>query len=415
MSSNNNQIICLITSGQPSANPRLLKEVLTLKRQALKLTVLWCPISPWADEFDHDLFNKYPDIQWVKAGFHFRSDKFNYFYARIRQKIWQVVYKLIGNRFDAAVKSLVLYYQELNELVLKHPADLYIGHNLGALPAIVKASKYYNAKSIFDSEDYHRGEFNENSLYSQMVIKVENHYSPQISTITTASPAITQVYKNIFPQATIITINNCFPLSYSVKSLIELPNKPLKLFWFSQYVGKMRGLETVIESMTKFSNDEITLTLLGNASKEIKMHFQSQLQKLNLSEKQLIFLDPVSEKDIVKIASQHHIGLASEYAHNVNRDLCLTNKIFMYLLAGNALVLSDTYAQKSFLSENPGIGSLYEQNNVHKLTSVLKNYMGNSQLLLSQRQNALELAKTKYNWDIEQHQFLYNVKSVLES
>ena len=85
------------------------------------------------------------------------------------------------------------------------------------------------------------------------------------------------------------------------------------------------------------------------------------------------------------------------------------------MLAGNALVLSDTHAQKFFLNENPGIGSLYEQNNVQQLTSVLKNYMGNSKLLLSQRQNALDLAKTKYNWDIEQYQFLDNVKSVLTS
>jgi hypothetical protein len=338
-----------------------------------------------------------------------------FLYARIRQKIWQVVFGLIGNRFDAGIKSLVLYSQELTELALDHSADLYIGHNLGALPAIVKASKYYNAKSIFDFEDYHRGEFGVKSLHSQIVIKVENHYAPKISAITTASPAITQVYKNIFPIASITTINNCFPLSQSVDCIIILPDKPLKLFWFSQYVGKLRGLETVIESMSKFSSDEITLTLLGSSSNEIKMHFQSLLEKFNLSEKQLIFLDPVSEKEIVQIASRHHIGLASEYAHNVNRDLCLTNKIFMYLLAGNALVLSDTHAQKSFLSENSGIGSLYEQNNIQQLTSVLKTYMGDSKLLLRQRQNALELAKTKCNWDIEQYRFLDNVKSVLTS
>lgn len=407
--------IVLVTSGQPSANPRLIKEIMALKSQGFQLTVIWCPISPWADGFDQELFKKYPDIQWIKAGYHFKLQKFNFFYARIRKKIWKLVFKLVGNRFDAGIKSFVLYSQELNMEALKHPAELYIGHNLGSLPAIFSASKYYNAKSIFDFEDYHRGEFDENSQHSKMAIKVENLYFPQISAITTASPSITQVYKNIFPHAPMTTINNCFPFSLSIDYLIDLPQKPLKLFWFSQYIGKMRGLETVIESMSRFSTDEITLTLLGTASNEIKLYFKSLSKKLNLSEKQLVFLNPVSEKEIVQIAAQHHIGLASEYAHNVNRDLCLTNKIFMYLLAGNALVLSDTHAQKTFLSENPGIGSLYEQNNVQQLTSVLKTYIGTSKLLLSQRQNALELAKTKYNWDIEQYQFLDNVKSVLTS
>ena len=386
---------------------------MALHRHGFKLTVLWCPLSPWANDFDQELFEKYPDIHWIKVDCHFRFNKSNFLYARIRQKIWQVVYKLIGNQFDSAVKSLVLYYQELNELAVKHPADLYIGHNLGALPAIVKASEYYNVKSIFDFEDYHRGEFEENSLHSQMVAQVENHFIPEISAITTASPAITQEYKNIFPQASITTINNCFPISHSVDTLVDLPTKPLKLFWFSQYVGKMRGLETVIESMSKFSNDEITLTLLGTASNEIKIYFQTLSAKLNLSEKQLIFLDPVSEKEIVQIASKHHIGLASEYSHNLNRDLCLTNKIFTYLLAGNALVLSDTFAQNSFLTDNSDIGALYKQNDVHELKSVFKTYLVGDELLMLHRRKALELAKNKYNWDIEQHQFLNIVKSVL--
>lgn len=407
--------VALVTSAQPSANPRLLKEAITIYNAGYKTTVIWCPISTWADEFDKKLFNEYQEINWVKAGFHSPSQSLGYFYARIRQKVWQVIYKLIGNHFDAAIKSMVLYSQELTSIALKAQADLYIGHNLGSLPAIVKASKKNKSKSIFDFEDYHRGEFDEKFLHSQMVIKVENQYTPQISAITTASPAITQEYKNIFPQAPIITINNCFPLFHSVDSIIELPNKPLRLFWFSQYVGKMRGLETIIESMSRFSNDEITLTLLGTASNDIKLYFKSLSEKLNLNEKQLVFLNPVSEKDIVQIAAQHHIGLASEYSHNVNRDLCLTNKIFTYLLAGNALVLSDTFAQKAFLNENPGIGSLYKQNSAEDLTSVLQSYLTNSASLLFHRQKALDLAKAKYNWDIEQNQFLDNVKSVLAS
>ena len=407
--------IILITSAQVSANPRLLKEAKSLFYNGYKVTIIWCPISSWADGFDQQLFKNYQEISWIQAGYHSALNPIGYFYARVRQKLWQLIYKIIGNHFDASIKSLVLYSQELTSLALQKKADLFIGHNLGSLPAIVKAATKYNAKFIFDFEDFHRGEYKEHSESLAKIIQTENKYIPLLSLITTASPAITQVYKNIFPQVPIRTINNCFPLSHSVDSLFEIPNKPLKLFWFSQYVGKMRGLETVIESMSKFSNNEISLTLLGTASYEIKIYFQSILDKLNLSKKQLVFLDPVSEKDIVQIASQHHIGLASEYAHNLNRDLCLTNKIFMYLLAGNALVVSDTYSQKSFLNDNPGIGSIYKQNSVNELTSVLKSYLMDHELLQLHRREALELAKTKYNWDIEQNQFLDNVKSVLTS
>ena len=407
--------ILLVTSAQPSANPRLVKEAKTLLQAGYTVSVIWCPISAWADDFDQHYFKNHKEINWLKAGYHYRYQPLGYWYARIRQKIWQFVYKLIGNHFDAAIKSLVLYSQELTSLALQHKAELYIGHNLGALPAIYKASKKYKVKSIFDFEDYHRGESRENSFETERVIDVENKYIPLISSITTASPYISDAYKKIFSDKFIATINNCFPLEYAIENIIKIPQSPLKLFWFSQYIGMKRGLEKIIQAMSFFSSSDVTLTLLGTSTNEIQNYLYNIIDNHNLSRKQIIFLAPVSEKKIVQIASEHHIGLASEYSHNVNRDLCLTNKIFTYLLAGNALVLSDTHAQKSFLSENPGIGSLYEQNNVQQLTSVLKYYMVNSKLLLSQRQNALELAKTKYNWDIEQCQFLDNVKSVLTS
>lgn len=407
--------ILLITSAQPSANPRLVKEAKSLVQAGYIVSVIWCPISVWADDFDQQIFKNHKEINWLKAGYHYKYQPLGYWYARIRQKIWQFVYKVIGNYFDADIKSLVLYSQELTSLALQHKAELYIGHNLGALPAIFKASKKYKAKFIFDFEDYHRGESGENSFETKRVIDIENRYVPHISSLTTASPYISDAYKKIFSDKLITTINNCFPLEYAIENVIKIPKSPLKLFWFSQYIGKKRGLEKIIQAMSFFSTSDITLTLLGTSTNEIQNYLYDIIDNHNLSRKQIIFLSPVSEKKIVQIASDHHIGLASEYSHNVNRDLCLTNKIFTYLLAGNALILSDTYSQKSFLSENPGIGSFYEQNSVKELTSVLKSYLIDAELLQLHRQGALDLAKTKYNWDIEQHKFIYNVKSVIAS
>jgi hypothetical protein len=150
--------VALFTSAQPSANPRLLKEAKSLLYNGYKVTVIWCPISPWADEFDQKLFNEYPSIIFIKAGHHAKTEPIGYWYSRIRQKFWKVIYKIIGNHFDAPIKSLILYSQELNSIACQKKADLFIGHNLGALPAIVKAAKKHKAKSIFDFEDFHRGE-----------------------------------------------------------------------------------------------------------------------------------------------------------------------------------------------------------------------------------------------------------------
>lgn len=405
--------VTLVTSAQPSANPRLLKEAMSVYNAGYKTTVIWCPISPWADEFDLKLFNDYPSIKWIKAGYQSKTEPIGYWYARIRQKVWQFIYKSVGNFFDAAIKSQVLYSQELNSLALQKKADLYIGHNLGALPAIVKAAKKNKAKSIFDFEDFHRGEAAEGTLQTKMVKEIENRYIPLVDSITTASSSITEAYQTIFKKKNITTINNCFPLTFAVACIQTLPDRPLKLFWFSQYVGKQRGLQTVIKAMSKFAPDEITLTLLGKATGEVKEYFYTLMDEVGLTRSQVEFLDPVQESEIVRISSLHHIGIAAEYVHIANRDLCLTNKLFMYMLAGNALLMTATKSQQNFFQENSNIGLLYKQENVSSLVNELKNYLDNPTLLEKNRQTSFKLAKYKYNWEIEQQIFLNNIKITL--
>lgn len=407
--------ICLITSGQPSANPRLIKEAFSLLNQGYIVSVIWCPISPWADSFDDMLFKNYPTITWLQAGYHYKKQKYLYWYSRIRRKTWEIFYYLLGNSCNSAISSTVLFSQELMAKASESHFDIYIGHNLGALPAIVNASKKFKSKCIFDFEDFHRGESDEGSIQSRMVRDIEAQYLPFVDFITTASPAISSAYKIIFPHKKINTINNYFPLSYAVDHVKKLPSNPLKLFWFSQFVGKQRGLQVAIKAMSFFSLNEITLTLLGNSSKEIKEYFYSYIDELGLNHSQLTFIDPVSENEIAELASLHHIGLASEFVHNQNRDLCLTNKLFMYLFSGNAIVATNTSAQKYFLEDNPGIGSLYEQEDAIALSRVLKNYIENPELLDNHRNNSLQLGKEKCNWNVEQKLFLQNIEQVLAS
>ena len=86
----------------------------------------------------------------------------------------------------------------------------------------------------------------------------------------------------------------------------------------------------------------------------------------------------------------------------------------MYLLAGNALLCSNTISQKDFLDLNISIGSLYHKDDPNDLFKALSYYMDNPELLSTHRKNALELGKKKYNWNIEKEQFLQNVEQVLE-
>ncbi|HRO41277.1 MAG TPA: hypothetical protein PL009_00480 [Flavipsychrobacter sp.] len=404
--------IVLVSSGQPGGNPRLVKEATALSEAGYAVTVIYCRLSPWADAYDEELFHKYPEIHWIAIGYHPFKDKWRNLAARLRQKIYKNLNLLLSVNPTVAIRSMVLYSQELTAAAKKHKADLYIGHNLGALPAVVAAAKKHKALATFDFEDYHRGEDKEGSLHWRNVKIVEDSLVPHLACATAASPLIADAYKEHYPSLEVTNINNCFPLKYRGGNTSSLPASPLKLFWFSQFVGKNRGLETVIEAIGKPRDRQVSLSLLGNADEEIKSYFLDLGKSHGLRSDQIVFLSPVSEAEIVKTAAQHHIGLACEVPHIMNRELCLTNKIFMYLLAGNAIVFTNTKAQQNFLEEHPEIGKSYDPHNAEQLANILNHYVEDDVLLKSHRGVAYKLG-VSMNWDSECKIFLNEVKKAL--
>ncbi len=403
--------VVLVSSGQPSANPRLVKEATCLFEAGYTVTVIYCRLSIWADKFDTTLFGKWNGIKWIAVGHHQLSGKWSFLLARLRKRWFELLFKFFPTP-DNAIRSMVLYNQELMSESKKYKADLYIGHNLGALNVVVNAAKHNAAKCQFDFEDYHRGEFSEGSIEQGKIKIVENKYINCLDAITSASPLIASRYAEHF-QRNLHVVNNCFSADYLSNEFIGKEERPLKLFWFSQYVGKNRGLECVLAALGLLKTKEVELNLLGSCTDEMRAYFLEYANSQGVSAEKVNFIEPVNEQEIVKIAASCHIGLATEVMHNENRALCLTNKIFMYLLAGNAILFSDTPAQRRFLDDFPGVGQLFSGSNAQDLAEKIEYYIGNAQELQTHRNNSRNLGISELNWELESKKFLDIVQSVL--
>ena len=392
--------VLIVTSAQPTANPRMKKEAISLNESGYYVTVLYTPISPWADTFDDNLFKLQNNIRWIQIGFHARKQPILYQLALFRQRFYKVVYYLGGDINGAALKSMVLFSQELRRKAKSIKADLYIGHNLGSFPAIVSASKKFKSPCIYDFEDFHRGEGQENLLHFRKVISIENCYVKYLSAAISSSPLIEIAYHNLFPNLPFQTVLNCFSQDLKNYKNNLIPDLPLKLFWFSQTIGKNRGIEEVIIAMGRLKHCQIKLTLLGNISEDQKNEFINLAINNRINSTSLIFLPTVSEYELVRISSQHHIGLATEVSNIINRDICLTNKLFIYLLAGNAIIYSNTKAQSVFMHKLE-VGLLYNQNNIESIVDCLQFHYLNPDILRLHSINATKIANSKYNWNNE--------------
>jgi len=385
-----------VSSGQPFGNPRMVKEAVAFSKSGFNVTVIYCSLQRKFNHFDKKIIDNYSEIKWINVAGPY-SGFFKQLLVKVRRKFWGLIFNFFGNVFDAGVKSLVPYSQELLRKTKKIYGDLYIGHNLGSLLAITKAAKFNESIASFDFEDFHRGE----NVGNNKVEIIENEYLQLLNFGTCASPLIHEMYSGIFPHLQLRTINNSFPISYRKSAkLYHCDSEKLKLFWFSQHVGLERGLQQVISAIGLLGNRNVFLYLLGNCAREVKKVLISHGKNAGMNDEQLIFLNPVDENELVNLSSTFHVGIASEPAKDMNNDIALSNKIFTYIIAGNAILFSNTKSQLKFFLENPGIGQIYKKNDILDLSRKINNYLINKDLLLTHRGNSFSLGES-CSWEIE--------------
>jgi glycosyltransferase involved in cell wall biosynthesis len=406
--------IVFVTSAQPSANPRMLKSAITLSELGYEVMVIYARISEWATNFDLQLFEDQKNIKWIGVGFTHQKS-FYFYFIRARQKFWKIFNSLTLCRFITTSKSFTLYSEELENMALRNRGDLYIGHNLGALRAVILAAKKFNSKSIFDFEDFYSGEHAEDSIYNKIIKKYESKYLSKIQFATASSPLIANIYKSHYSHLKIQTFLNVFSINYAPQYIVPYTGGPLKIFWFSQYVGLDRGLQNILKAISYFEKGDVQFTILGNCKPDRKEYLLNMITGLNIDQNVIEFHEVVSEIILFEIMNKHHVGIASEVVNVVNRDVCLTNKIFSYILSGLALAITKTNAQSQFLIDNEKIGFLYSSDDDKALFQGLKSYKQNPSLLNQHRENALVLAKKKYNWESQNKPWLSLINDIILS
>jgi glycosyltransferase involved in cell wall biosynthesis len=291
--------------------------------------------------------------------------------------------------------------------VKRYKARIYIAHYLGALPAAVKAASKHGAPVIFDAEDFHRGEEPYYPGQINDVIQIEDRLLPGIDLVTTASPLISASYQQLYPRQKIITINNVFSLKQLQPVMVDDPQQ-LKLFWFSQNIGPNRGLELIVDALNAIT-ENVSLTLLGNIRSDA---YVEGLLKRSRQGGKVHFMQPVIPEQIFEIASQFDIGLAAEIPHCLNRDICLTNKIFTYLLAGNCILASATAAQKGFIDANPQVGFLYLHDDAAALAGIIRELYYNRNRLAECKRQASLLGSSYLNWEKESEKIIEEINNL---
>ena len=174
---------------------------------------------------------------------------------------------------------------------------------------------------------------------------------PACDYVTASSEDIARAYAQCLGIPEPVTVLNSFPLSDrtrpvdAVELMRERDARAISLYWFSQTIGPGRGLEAAIDALPLL-DPRCVLTLRGAWAPGFEAQLRARALALQVEDR-LRHLPPCPPAELVRRAQCHDVGLAIESPRTINHDLCLSNKIFTYLMAAY-LGATDTMGQRRF-------------------------------------------------------------------
>lgn len=398
--------ICIVTNAPISQNPRVVKEADALSAAGHDVTVLFAQHVEWSRPFDQTIMAK---AAWRAHAVEVWPGGWRRAFLRnvVGARAWFFrVLARVSTRAPIAELAYSRYFVEQLWLAYRVRADLYIGHNPPSLPVVAWAAKLRSARYGFDFEDFHQGQAaasEAGSLPNRLLAILEARYVPKADHLTAASRGIAEEVAKLHDIAAPPTILNVFNWG----DRVQLACKPsdarrrehLSLYWYSQIVSLDRGLQDVIRAIGKV-REPVTLAIRGDVTAEAKSELLALARACGVEER-ITFLPVIHPDELLAAAADYDIGLCLEVPSTLNRDICITNKIFFYMLAGLAVVASRTRGHEDVFKLRPGVGFLYPSGDAAALAGVLDRLAQDGELLAGTKAQALAAARERWNWEQE--------------
>jgi len=399
--------ICIVSPGNLASNPRVLKEADALHEAGHAVTAVVCDYTEALRPFDDEIAGRVPwkVVRVARPAGERQIGQAARGLARLATGLGGgVPVAVAASAYGGPVAALRRAASEV-------PADLYIAHYVAGLAAAADVARRRGAMLGFDAEDYHAGEGT--PFHMSMVRTIESALLPACRHVTAAAPLIAKAYVaqcRVEPT----TVLNVFPLAMApAQPRPAAVQGTFKAYWFSQTIGLDRGLQSFIQAMAR-TRTRVTLDIRGGNRWGHGERLAALARELGVGDR-INLLPMAPPEEMVRLAASYDIGLSLETDVSENRRLCLTNKIFTYLLAGVPVLLSDTPAQRALSPDLGAAQRLVSLADPAAMAATLDELAGSPTARAEASASAWRLGRERYNWEVEKAALLGSVARAFAS
>jgi glycosyltransferase involved in cell wall biosynthesis len=393
--------VCIVSPGNLASNPRVLKEADALHGAGYAVTAVVCDYTEALRGFDDKIAAGVP---WKVVRVPRPTGE------RSIGLLAGGVARLAGAHMPVALAARAYGgpTAALARAADGVPADLFIGHYVAGLAAAGRVARRRGALLGFDAEDLHAGEGT--PLQVSMVRTIEDALLPACRHVTAAAPLIGEAYRERYGVEPTVVLN-VFPLAMAPPEPAPMGQGVFRAYWFSQTIGLDRGLQSFVQAMAQ-TTARVTLDIRGGNRWGHGDRLMELARELGIADR-VRLLPMAAPEEMVRLAADYDIGLSLETDVSANRRVCLTNKIFTYLLAGVPVVLSDTPAQHALAPALGAAARLVSLADPAGIAAMLDRLAGSPDARREARTAAWLLGRDRYNWEVEKAVLLGSVERAL--
>ncbi|MDD2657975.1 MAG: glycosyltransferase, partial [Candidatus Pacebacteria bacterium] len=292
----------------------------------------------------------------------FRPEKtFKNIFYRLKRRLAKELFR----RAKIFTPELLGYgIREISSFARKYKADLTIVHSEEGLWVGDRLLREGFNTGV-DFEDWFSESFVQDESYTPFnkLKELERRLAVNCKYCLTMSRAMAKAIAGAYQAKPPEVVYNVFP--WAERDSIDQKIKDRKdlgvvsLNWFSQNIGKGRGLDVLMLAL-RHIKVPLEIHLRGNYPEPTRRWFEPLIPA---DWRGRVFIhSTVPNTELLSRIAEHDIGLALESDNCLNRTFSVSNKLMQYLLAGLGVIAFDIPGQREILSDYPDVGIMVPVN-----------------------------------------------------
>jgi glycosyltransferase involved in cell wall biosynthesis len=279
------------------------------------------------------------------------------------------------------------------------PAVIYC-HDLYCLQAGVMLKRRWGARLVYDSHEYYPYRHLAPG-FTGIIRAYEAVLVREVDVYITVGPQLAEELQRVYGVGPVHAIPNVEPLPdpglpVPTSEMSALADGRLKILYQGTF-AEGRGLEEVLREWTGVDGTRVALFLRGPRN-EWRERLERLAEELGLLGKSIYFLPPVLEKDLIAAAQEADIGLIPYKGDRPSYRFACPNKLSQYLHAGLA-ILANRIPYVEQLVARGQAGLCYDVDEPGAFARTVETLIADRPGVERFRRNALEFARSEYNWE----------------